>query len=120
MVSTEDFRIYQSIIRDLFNILQDEIYPIVNGKVEDWNYFHKKEDDNGNVVFMDGMDAEDRQKDILPFLDCMTDYIDSEILNGVLKVIASFRLYRSFTYPGVELEIKSIRQLQLRKKAGVV
>lgn len=115
MVSTEEFRIYQATIRDLYNILQDEIYPIVDKAIEDWDYYNRDED--GRILHFKNSD--ERREEILNNLDELAEDIDRDVLNGVLKVIASFRLYRSFSYPGVGTDVKELRQLQLRKKAGV-
>ena len=115
MVSTEGFRTYQATIRDLYNILQDEIYPIVDKAVEDWDYYNRDED--GRITGEQNID--DMRDAVLPKLDELAEEIDRDVLNGVLKVIASFRLHRSFRYPGVGTDVKELRQLQLRKKAEV-
>lgn len=115
MASTADFKTYQSVMRDLYNILQDEIYPVVDKHVEDWDYYNRDED--GRITGDQNID--DMREAVLPKLDELEEEIDRDVLNGVLKVIASFRLHRSFRYPGVGTEVKELRQLQLRKKAEV-
>lgn len=112
MPSTENFRRYQENLRALFTILQDAVSPIVDKHVEEWDYYNR--DEEFRIMYDQNID--DMRDAVSPKLDELSADIEPEILNGVLKVIANFRLYRSFNYPGVGSDILAIRQKQLNKR----
>ena len=96
-------------MREVFNLLQNEVFPAVDRRVNEW--IDDNVDDNG-VVDYDAMKKEVGEK-----MDDLVFDLDWDVLNGVLKVIGMFRLYRAFDYRGVENDVLTVRQLQLLKKA---
>ena len=107
MVSTE-------IIKEIYNIIQDEVFPVVDRRVRDWKY--------DNTGFrgdrLNGKTQDDMIEEVSLKLDELIDDVDAAVLNGALKAVALFRLYGDFDYDGAGSFVKSVRQLQQRKNAG--
>lgn len=107
MASTEEFKTYQSVMRELFNLLQDEVFQAVDLRVAAW--IDDNAGENG-VVNHDAM-----KKEVAEKMDDLVFDLDWNVLNGILRVIGMFRLNRSFNYRNVGKDVLAVRQLQLLK-----